>query len=280
MKKTIIALLLLAVAIPAAAQTDVELDNEFGARLSVAADKKLTKGLHLRLEEEVRFDDNFGAFNRFHTTLGLSYKVNDYLKLGVGYALINPWDSDSNSFKSARHRLMLDATGSMHFGVWRLSLKERFQATYRSGDMNVYQNPRTALTLKSRLKLQYKGWRRFEPYTYLELRNTLNAPVIEATYNDATGKWGYYSGGTFYSRDDDNPGWFLDGFDGVYINRFRFAMGFDYRINRESSIDVCLLLDQVRDKVVDANAEGTKLKSYTREKGFVGWLAVGYKYAF
>lgn len=280
MKKTIMALALLAAAIPAMAQTDVDLDNEFGGRLSVAADKKLNKGLHLRLEEEVRFDNNFGAFNRFHTTVGFNYKVNQYLKVGVGYALINPWNSDSNEFKSARHRLMIDATGSMRFGVWRLSLKERFQATYRSGDMNEYQNPRTALTLKSRLKLQYRGWRRFEPYTYIEMRNILNAPVIHAKYNKATDKWGYYSGGIFYSKDEDNPGWFLDGFDGIYINRLRFALGFDYRINRESSIDVCLLLDYVSDKVVDANAEGTKLKSYTYEKGFFGWLTVGYKYAF
>ena len=50
-------------------QTDVELDPEFGGRVSLSVEKKLAKGLHLNLEEEVRFDNNLTAFNRFHTTL-------------------------------------------------------------------------------------------------------------------------------------------------------------------------------------------------------------------
>lgn len=255
------------------AQTDVDLDPEFGGRLSVSIDKKLARGLHVSLEEEIRMDNNFGSFDRFHTTLGLSYKVNDYLKLGVGYAMINPYSSSNSAFKSSRHRLMLDATGSLRFGDWRLSLRERFQATYRSGDMNEYQNPRTALTLKSRLKLSYKGLRRLEPYAYIELRNTLNAPVISASYdgtNYLTSALSQYG----------EAGWFIDSWSGVYVNRVRGSVGFDYRLSKASSIDVSLMADHIMDKVVDANAEGTKLKSYTRETGFVGWINIGYSYSF
>lgn len=255
------------------AQTDVDLDPEFGGRLSVSIDKKLARGLHVSLEEEIRMDNNFGSFDRFHTTLGLSYKVNDYLKLGLGYAMINPYSSSNSAFKSSRHRLMLDATGSLRFGDWRLSLRERFQATYRSGDMNEYQNPRTALTLKSRLKLSYKGLRRLEPYAYIELRNTLNAPVISASYdgtNYLTSALSQYG----------EAGWFIDSWSGVYVNRVRGSVGFDYRLSKASSIDVSLMADRIMDKVVDANAEGTKLKSYTRETGFVGWINIGYSYSF
>lgn len=255
------------------AQTDVDLDPEFGGRLSVSIDKKLARGLHVSLEEEIRMDNNFGSFDRFHTTLGLSYKVNDYLKLGLGYAMINPYSSSNSAFKSSRHRLMLDATGSLRFGDWRLSLRERFQATYRSGDMNEYQNPRTALTLKSRLKLSYKGLRRLEPYAYVELRNTLNAPVINASYdgtNYLTSALSQYG----------EAGWFIDSWSGVYVNRVRGSVGFDYRLSKASSIDVSLMADHIMDKVVDANAEGTKLKSYTRETGFVGWINIGYSYSF
>ena len=276
MKRTI--KLLLATAIfsifnSVSAQTDVDLEPEFGGRLSLALDKKLAKGLHIKLEEEIRIDNNFSTFDRFHTTLGLTYKVNDHLKLGAGYAMINPYSSTNSAFKSSRHRLMLDATGSVRFGDWCLSLKERFQATYRSGDMNEYQNPRTALTMKSRLKLSYKGLRRMEPYAYLELRNTLNAPVIVANYD-----------GTQYLTSTLSQygaaGWFIDSWTGVYLNRIRGSIGFDYRLSRRSSIDVALMADRVTDKVVNANSEGTKLKSYTYEKGFVGWIAVGYKYQF
>lgn len=255
------------------AQTDVDLDPEVGGRLSVSVDKKLARGLHVSLEEEIRMDNNFGSFDRFHTTLGLSYKVNDYLKLGVGYAMINPYSSSDGAFKSSRHRLMLDATGSLRFGDWRLSLRERFQATYRSGDMNEYQNPRTALTLKSRLKLSYKGLRRLEPYAYVELRNTLNAPVISASYdgtNYLTSALSQYG----------EAGWFIDSWTGMYINRVRGSIGFEYRLSKASRIDISLLADRIVDKVVDANAEGTKLKSYTRETGFVGWINIGYSYSF
>ncbi len=255
------------------AQTDVDLDPEFGGRLSVSVDKKLARGLHVSLEEEIRMDNNFGSFDRFHTTLGLSYKVNDYLKLGVGYAMINPYSSSNSAFKGSRHRLMLDATGSLRFGDWRLSLRERFQATYRSGDMNEYQNPRTALTLKSRLKLSYKGLRRLEPYAYIELRNTLNAPVISASYdgtNYLTSALSQYG----------EAGWFIDSWSGVYVNRVRGSVGFDYRLSKASSIDISLMADRIMDKVIDANAEGTKLKSYTRETGFVGWINIGYSYSF
>ena len=255
------------------AQTDVDLDPEVGGRLSVSVDKKLARGLHISLEEEIRMDNNFGSFDRFHTTLGLSYKVNDYLKLGVGYAMINPYSSSDGAFKSSRHRLMLDATGSLRFGDWRLSLRERFQATYRSGDMNEYQNPRTALTLKSRLKLSYKGLRRLEPYAYVELRNTLNAPVISASYdgtNYLTSALSQYG----------EAGWFIDGWTGMYVNRVRGSIGFEYRLSKASRIDFSLLADRIVDKVVDANAEGTKLKSYTRETGFVGWINIGYSYSF
>ncbi len=255
------------------AQTDVDLDPEVGGRLSVSVDKKLARGLHISLEEEIRMDNNFGSFDRFHTTLGLSYKVNDYLKLGVGYAMINPYSSSDGAFKSSRHRLMLDATGSLRFGDWRLSLRERFQATYRSGDMNEYQNPRTALTLKSRLKLSYKGLRRFEPYAYIELRNTLNAPVISASYdgtNYLTSALSQYG----------EAGWFIDSWTGMYVNRVRGSIGFEYRLSKASRIDISLLADRIVDKVVDANAEGTKLKSYTRETGFVGWINIGYSYSF
>lgn len=277
MKKTVLTIALIVFAgfgLPSLkAQTDVDLDPEFGGRLSVSVDKKLARGLHVSLEEEIRMDNNFSSFDRFHTTLALSYKVNDYLKLGVGYAMINPYSSSNSAFKSSRHRLMLDATGSLRFGDWRLSLRERFQATYRSGDMNEYQNPRTALTLKSRLKLSYKGLRRLEPYAYIELRNTLNAPVISASYdgtNYLTSALSQYG----------EAGWFIDSWSGVYVNRVRGSVGFDYRLSKASSIDVSLMADHIMDKVVDANAEGTKLKSYTRETGFVGWINIGYSYSF
>ncbi|MBR5082957.1 MAG: DUF2490 domain-containing protein [Bacteroidales bacterium] len=256
------------------AQTDVALDPELGGRVSLSVDKKITKGLHITLEEEVRFDNNFGSFDRLQTTLALNYKVHPNIKLGLGYALINGYGTKSESFKNPRHRFLADATGTLHLGNWNLSLKERFQVTRRTGDFNVYQNPQNALTLKSRLKAQYKGFGKVQPYTYFEVRNYLNAPVIEAAYD----------GSVYVSLDDfseeGEAGWFLTGFNGGYVNRLRGALGAEVKLDKRNTLDFYLLGNYVMDKEVDANAEGTKLKSYTKETGFRGWIGAGYEFAF
>ena len=255
-------------------QTDVALDPEFGGRVSVSVDKKITKGLHASLEEEVRFDNNFGSLDRLQTTLGISYKVHPNIKLGLGYALINGYRANSESFKNPRHRFMADATGTLHLGNWNLSLKERFQMTRRTGDFNLYQNPQNALTLKSRLKAQYKGFGKVQPYAYFEVRNYLNAPVIEAAYD----------GSVYVTLDDyseeGEAGWFLTGFNGGYVNRLRGSIGVDVKLDKKNTLNFYFLGDYLMDKEVDANAEGTKLKSYTKETGFRGWIGAGYEFAF
>lgn len=139
--------------------------------------------------------------------------------------------------------------------------------------MNPYQNPRTSLALKSRLKLLYKGLRRITPYAYIENRTVFNEPLVRAQYD-----------GTNYlipaQEVEGEPGWFISGWNNIYTNRMRGAIGGEYRLTQRSRIDVSFLADFMRDKVVDANKEGTKLKSYTYEKGFMAWLAVGYSYSF
>ena len=274
MKTRIIILLGLFIPVLASAQTDVALDPEFGGRISVSVDKRITQGLHVSLEEEVRFDNNFSSLDRLQTTVGLNYKVHPNIKLGLGYALINGYGANSESFKNPRHRLMADVTGTLHLGQWNISLKERFQVTRRTGDYNIYQNPKNALTLKSRLTARYKGFGAVQPYAYFEVRNYLNAPVIEAAFD----------GTNYYTLDGysetGEPGWFLKGFNGGYVNRLRGSIGVDYRIDRHSTLNFYILGDYIMDKVVDANAEGTKLKSYTKETGFRGWVGARYEFAF
>ena len=194
--KLIILLALLSLPLAASAQTDDKQSPEVGARLSFALDKKIVKGLHISLDEQLRFDNNFKSFDRFHTTVAVKYKVHENVKLGLGYAMINSYSSSSASFKNMRHRIMADVTGTLKLGKWNLSLKERFQATFRTGDYNVYQNPACALTLKSRLMLKYKGFQKVEPYTYFEVRNYLNAPVISAAYD----------GSTYYTLEGEESG--------------------------------------------------------------------------
>lgn len=258
----------------ALSQTDVVLDPEFGGRMSLSLDKKIVKRLHVSLEEELRFDNNFGSLDRLQTTLALSYKVHPNIKLGLGYALINGYGSNSGSFKNPRHRFMADVTGTLHYGNWNFSLKERFQLTRRTGDYNVYQNPQNALTLKSRLMAKFKGFGNVQPFGFFEVRNYLNAPVIEAAYD-----------GTVYVTLDDysetgEAGWFLTGFNGGYVNRLRGSIGIEILLNKHSTLNFYFLTDYIIEKKVDANATGTVLKSYIKQTGFCGWLGAGYEFSF
>ena len=262
----------------ATAQTQQNSDAEAGARLAVSVDKKITKGLHVALEEELRFDNNLSSFNRFQTTLSVSYKVLPFLKLGMGYSLINRYDSYEGAFKNPRHRFYLEAKGTCHLGDWQFSLRERIQATHRTGSFNPYQNTANSWALKSRLKVAYNGLRRFTPYASAEMRLRLNAPVINAVYNTANDTWGYYTGSTFYTTGTE--GWFLESFTGTYADRLRFTLGTTYRIDKRNTIDLYLMADYDMEKSIDANAEGTRLKSYTLTKGMMCWIGVSYQYKF
>lgn len=272
MKRLLLPILLL---LPTAvfAQTELDDENDFQTRVSIGIDKKITKGFHFKAEEEFRFEDASTAIDRFQTTLGLSYKLFDGLKAGVSYILLNPYADKKGSFKNPRHRFSFDLTGSYKAGLWTFTLKERLQMTHRTGDFNPYQSASNAWVLKSRVGAKYRGLPGLKPYGFFEVRNTLNAPTVQATYNSATGAYSPTSGTA-------EAGWFLSGWDGMYVNRLRLGLGMEYELSKHHGLDFFLLSDYLTDKSIDANADGTVLKSYTLQHGLNFTLGVGYTYSF
>ena len=250
----------LAPALASAQGTVVDEGTETGGRVSVELDKKLAKGLHLTLDAEARMYDNFTDFGRYQAGLGMTYKINQWLKVGGGYTFIQ--DKNSSDEWNPRHRLYGDVTFRLKTGYWTFSLKERLQYTRRDG-VNVYQNNPNALALKNRLKAQYNGYGDFVPYAYAELRLALNDPTCVATWN-----------GSSYSD------YVFGGYNDIYLNRVRGALGAEYKLNTHHAIDLYLLGDYTYDKEIDTNKEGTKLKSLTYEKGFKVNLGFGYKFSF
>ena len=239
-----------------------DLTTELGGRFSATLDKKLAKGLHLSVGGEARLTDNFSTLGRWQAEAGLSYKLNPYLKFGAGYIFID--DLNSAGIWKPRHRFYFDATGGIRAGDWRFSLKERLQLTHRNPDqMNVYQHNPNALALKSRLKAEYKGFRAVSPYAFVEARITLNDPSCTASWN-----------GTGFSD------YVFTGYKDVYLNRIRGALGLEWKLSRQHALDFSLLGDYCYDKVVDTNAEGTKLKSLGYDRTFRMNACIGYKFSF
>ena len=263
-KHFILSALLAAFPLLASAQGNVETEApEFGGRVSVDLNKKIVKGLHVEAGGEVRFSDNFTNFGRYQAGIGLTYKFNDYFKIGAGYMFIEKKNSE-NVWKP-RHRFYLDGTVSLRAGHWRFSLKERLQFTHRNVN-NLYQNNPNSLSLKSRLKVSYKGISAFlTPYAYVEARNVFNDPSCKATWSEVTQSYSNYS--------------FL-GYGDAYFNRVRGALGLEWKLSKHHALDFYFMGDYCYDKEVDVNKEGTNLHSLYYTQGFLGHVGIGYQFSF
>lgn len=153
--------------IPLSAQDNWE------SSLHVGVSKKLTSKLNLSIDEEFRTRNNFGEAERFSTALDLNYKFNDYFKLGGAYNLIN-YNHETKGWE-VRHRYYFYGTGSIHFDRFSLSLRERFQSTYRVGvkETDTRSNPK--LYLRSRLELDYDiAKSHWKPFVSVEFYKPLN----------------------------------------------------------------------------------------------------------
>ena len=267
MRKTLTVCLLLILALPGRGQTQYtipvnDLETDMGGRFSASLDKKLAKGLHLSFDGEIRLNNDFTSLGRWQAGVGLTYKVNPYLKIGGGYIFIDKLKSSGTW--SPRHRFYVEATGGIRTGDWRFSLKERLQLTHRNAaDMNVFQANPNALTLKSRLKAEYKGFRSVSPYAYVEARTVFNDPACTAKYN-----------GTDFSDYQ------FTGYTDAYFNRFRGALGLEWKLSKHHALDFTVLGDYCYDKSIDTNAEGTKLKSIAFGRAFNTNICIGYKFSF
>lgn len=263
-----------------AQEADVDNGLSFGGRATVEADAKLAKGLHLTAHEETRVYSGGDDILRFYTGVGIEYKVLPFLKLGAEYELINRYkydsDEDANVW-SLRHRGNFFATGTLQTGDWQFSLKETFRMTYRPGEMNTWQSPRTALALKSKVSVKYRGLGRVIPFVAFEMRNALNDASYAASYNkDASESADRYLNETFL------------GYKHAYVNRLRGQIGVTVKFNKRHSLDFYLLGDHYKDKVIDTNKETSKswssdglvLKHLYWTTGNMVSGGVGYKWSF
>ena len=276
------ALLILALLLPAAAfaQETVDEGTSFGARATVEADAKLAKGFHLNAHEEVRWYSGDEDILRFYTGIGLEYKVLPFLKVGGEYEYINRLkhdEEDSVNEWSVRHRGNFFLTGTWKTTDWQFGLKETFRMTYRPGDMNLNQSPRTALALKHKASVKYLGWGSVVPFAAFEVRNTLNDAAYSGTHHPGATK----------NADKYTDEKFL-GYNHAYINRFRAQLGVTVKFDKHHELEFYLLGDRFKDKEIDTNREGSDswkengliLKSIEWHTGSLISAGVGYKWSF
>lgn len=171
-------------------------DNDFGIWTDIKVDKKINSKSHVSLGAELRTNDNSSQTKRWAVSLAGDYHITPMIRLGAGYDFLydrresTTYDADGDAAKYAnywtpRHRLHADITGKWEIGRWEVSLRERWQYTYRpektiDGQYDYARQdfdgvPQTVKgngkhLLRSRLQLTY-DLGRWEPHASVEIHN-------------------------------------------------------------------------------------------------------------
>lgn len=232
-----------------------ESERDFQFRTGFEIEKKFSNGISLSWNEELRIKNDFGDLDRIYSGLGMGYKVAKWFKTDVSYTFISMYCKGKKStnyekYWDYKHRISLGLTFSYKlFNNWKFSLKERVQTTFLTEDnIDTREQKNPEWTLKSRLTAEYKiRTLPITPYTYIEVANTLNAPVLA---------------------------------DGNYIEKVRTALGLEYQINKHNSIDFYYRFDYNFKKDIDVKKSTGELKSITKEKEYNHIVSISYKFQF
>jgi predicted porin len=185
----IILMLLLVGTHQAKAQSD-----DFGMWYELGAEKKLSNKFSVGAEAEFRTRNNMRTADRFSVGIGAEYKILKQLKASAGYTFLydnnmeeldlkrdgltpNKW---MPSYWGTRHRFNVSLTGSIDIKRLNLSLRERWQYTYRpeaSGKRYDIDNDEWDIKkgkgkneLRSRFQVSYDfpHWK-FDPFANIEM---------------------------------------------------------------------------------------------------------------
>lgn len=228
MRKAILFLLIL-MPLMASAQSD-----DFGIWTSVGAEKKVNKKFAVDVEAEYRTRDNSGTSDRWSFGVGARYKLTSWLRASAGYTLLYD-HNDKTTYKASgkvnkeavfwgtRHRFNVTLTALQKFGDLKLSLRERWQYTYRpektiqrydvddeEWESKTYRG-KGRNVLRSRLQADYNIPKsHLTPYVSAELFNAWSVQKtrytvgLEWDINKHNGLEAYYRYQNVRNDDDDN----------------------------------------------------------------------------
>lgn len=212
--------------------------DDFGIWTSISAAKKVNKKLSFDIDAELRTRDDASELDRWSVGVGVQYKLTKWLKANVGYSLLrdnnqkitykesNGMPNKRAEYWGTRHRVSASLTASQKLGNIELSLRERWQYTYRpektisqrwdyddedyDGKAKTYSG-RGKNVMRSRLQVSYDiPHSHFEPYVNAEM---YNAWALEKMRYSAGIDWNvskkaavglYYIYQSVHDDDDDN----------------------------------------------------------------------------
>ena len=157
--------------------------DDFGIWTELNVEKKLTNRIGLELFGENRSRNSHETVDRWSVGLGASYKLTNWLKASADYTYLydhnEKWNDKQTkvaNFWGSRHRFNVALTGSVDFGNLSVSLRERWQYTYRpektvertkvsNGKVeDKTYNGKGKNVWRNRLQLKYKVTSMWRPY--------------------------------------------------------------------------------------------------------------------
>jgi len=118
--------------------TNAYAGDDFGIWGTVNAEKELNSRWSLGAEVEYRSRDNLKSADRWSWGVEGSYQIASWLKATAGYTLLDDHHYKEHSggtiysdYWGIRHRFNVSLTGSVNWGKFTFSLRERWQYSYR-----------------------------------------------------------------------------------------------------------------------------------------------------
>ena len=149
--------------------------NDFQTWSSAGIKTDISKSFTVGFQTQLRLTDYSTRVGSILLEPEVGFRVNKYLKLGLGYRFtIRPGNDHIN--KTA-HRLNLDVEGKKKFGNLGLSLRLRIQQGFQDPYVNENRAPYSAPTYnRNKLSVEYKVSKLWTPFVEGELFFPLTDP--------------------------------------------------------------------------------------------------------
>ena len=239
MKYKLFFLALVTFPIGALAQSD-----DFGTILSVEADHKVNKKFNVGVEAEMRTRDDVKTIDRWSAGVNASYKLTSWLKATAGYTFLydnnvkySYYDEDdvevtrglldigtlkrSAEYWGNRHRFHVSLTGSYKIGKFDLSLRERAQYTYKPECTVDY---RTIYFDEDEEEYMPEGFSDGISHTYKSKDKMVLRSRLQAEYKTKGFPITPYAS--------------VELFNGMDLQKVRYTIGYDYKINKNHSMEL------------------------------------------
>jgi len=179
--------------------------SDFQCWPSVQVNAEIIKRLRLQIEEEARFNENSSQISRQINDIGLTYRINKFIRTAIFYRLEADWKNVENYV----WRRGVYGDLSLNYKAGRFSLGYRIRAASAKVEINEKQPLLAGFTNRHKLSLEY------------DIKNSRFAPFVE--------------GELFLNLGDQEKN---------DITAYRAWIGCNYRFNKIHEIAVKYGIDQ------------------------------------